>query len=304
MNPPILAAIVQRMPSQEKKIGAAWAKYPEMRQELKLFLRQVEPVLAELDLREADLADSYVGMLEEVLAARLEFTRTGTYSCPDFATAQITVYQDRRRMTAYMLGLALSYFLWGHHFELLSFYRDMLNELPAGPRCLEVGSGHGLLAANLLERRPDWLALDILDISPASLALSRSVLERLVPAGRRNGLAFILGNVFETPVDGVYDWITMGEVLEHVEDPLALLAVVRQSLAPHGRFFVTTCVNSPAVDHIYQFHTVDEIRRLVRQAGLTVVAEQIAPSLDRPLAYMEKNRLDVSYAAVLEGERP
>ena len=299
----ILDAICEKMPSQEKKIASAWSKYPEMQQAMQHFLLQYRPVLADLGLSESDLADSYIGMLEEALNARLEFMRTGAYCGYDFDTAQTVVYQDRRRMTSYMLGLALSYFLWGHHFEILSYYRESLSEVAVRSRCLEIGSGHGLLAATLLEQRPDWRTLDILDISPASLAMTRSILTRLSPGERLRDISFICGNIFKTPVEGLYDYITMGEVLEHVEDPLALLIAVGKYLSPEGRLFVTTCANSPAIDHIHQFHTVAEIHQMIQQAGLAIVSERVIPSLDKSLDYMEKNKLDVSYAAVLEGEK-
>ena len=300
MNPPVLEEIHRRMPTQEKTIAAAWAKQPAMQAELQQFLEQYRPVLAELGLHETDLADAYVGMVTDTLNARLEYMRTGAYSCKDFAAAQAAVYQDRQRMTAYMLGLALSYFLWGHHFSILSYYRETLRTMPPEARCLEIGSGHGLLAANLLERRPDWKTLTILDISPASLAMTRSILTRLAPNERINDISFVCGDVFAAAGETRYDFITMGEVLEHVENPLALLVAVKRLLAPGGRFFVTTCVNSPAIDHIHQFHTVDEIRRLIGEAGLALDSEKVLPSLDKTLAYMEKNELDVSYAAVLE----
>ena len=302
MTQSVLTEICDRMPTQEKNIAAAWAKQPAMAQELEQFLEQYRPVLMELGLNEADLAESYVGMVEDTLNARLEYMRTGAYCCKDFAAAQAAVYQDRRRMTAYMLGLALSYFLWGHHFAILAYYRETLRELPPQSRCLEIGSGHGLLAANLLERCPEWKTLDILDISPASLAMTRSILTRLAPDERRPDLSFLCGDIFETAVAARYDFITMGEVLEHVENPLALLSAVKRLLAPGGRFFVTTCVNSPAIDHIHQFRSVEEIRRMIREAGLTPVSERVLPSLDKSLEYMEKNQLDVSYAAVLEGK--
>ena len=301
MSQAMLETIYRRMPSQEKKIMTAWTKHPDMKQELALFLTQYQPVLVDLELKETDLADSYMTMLEDVLNARLEFMRTGAYSCPDFATAQAAVYQDQRRMTTYMLGLALSYFLWGHHYEILSFFRQSIAEIPTQAHCLEIGSGHGLFAANLLTHRPDWRSLDILDISPASLAMTRSIIQGIAPCDRLADINFVRGNIFDSPVDGLYDFVTMGEVLEHVESPGALLGAVGKLLAPHGRFFITTCVNSPAIDHIYQFKTVDEIRQMVRHAGLVIVSERVLPSLDKPVLYMEKNQLDISYAAVLEG---
>ena len=300
MNGAFIEAICTKMPTQGRKITAAWQRQPQMQQQLQDFLNQYGPVLQELSLKQTDLAESYLVMLEDVLNARLEFMRSGSYCCPDFATAQATVYQDRRRMTGYMLGLAVSYFLWPHHFALLSYYKECLAGLPTQPRCLEIGSGHGLFSATLLQQRTDWRALDIVDISPASLAMTQSILRQIVSEQRRDDLSFIQADVTRQESPGGYDWVTMGEVLEHVEDPLRLLQGVRVRLAPGGRLFATTCANSPAVDHVYHFHSIEEIRQLCQRAGLRIVSEWVAPSLDKPLAYMEEHSLDVSYAAVLE----
>ena len=301
MSGAFFEAICDRMPSQAKKITAAWRKHPQMAEQLQQFLLQYRPVLHDLSMPETELAESYLTMLEDVLNARLEFMRSGSYCCPNFATAQANVYQDRRRMTGYMLGLAVSYFLWPHHFALLSYYKECLANLPKRPRCLEIGSGHGLFSAVLLQQCSDWRTLDIVDISPASLAMTQSILRQIAPGARQADLTFLLADVTGIENSGGYDWVTMGEVLEHVEDPLRLLQGVRKLLAPGGRLFATTCSNSPAVDHVYHFRTVEEIRQLCRQAGLRIVSELVAPSLDKPLAYMEENQLDVSFAAVLEG---
>jgi len=64
-----------------------------------------------------------------------------------------------------------------------------------------------------------------------------------------------------------FDFVTMGEVLEHVPDPLAILKSLHGCLQDQGRMYISTCINCPTMDHIYQFRSVAEIYALVQAAG-------------------------------------
>ncbi len=50
-----------------------------------------------------------------------------------------------------------------------------------------------------------------------------------------------------------FDFITIGEVLEHVENPKNFLNKARKILSDDGNIFITVPINGPAVDHIYLF---------------------------------------------------
>jgi 2-polyprenyl-3-methyl-5-hydroxy-6-metoxy-1,4-benzoquinol methylase len=99
-----------------------------------------------------------------------------------------------------------------------------------------------------------------------------------------------------------YDFITMGEVLEHVEDPLTILQSLKRLMHQDSRLFITTCANSPALDHVYHFTCIDDIRNLLKQAGYHIVTEVIAPSEDKSPDFIVKHKLAVSYAAILKRE--
>jgi SAM-dependent methyltransferase len=93
-----------------------------------------------------------------------------------------------------------------------------------------------------------------------------------------------------------FDFITVGEVIEHLEDPLQLLVKIREMLAPNGRGFISAPTNSPTIDHIYLFREVDEIRDMLRKAGFRITSEEIyAENVDEAKA--RRLKLPVMFAA-------
>jgi hypothetical protein len=54
-----------------------------------------------------------------------------------------------------------------------------------------------------------------------------------------------------------------------------LLGELRRCLRPGAPVFLTTVVDSNALDHLYRFASVGEIREVVHAAGLAIVAEQV-----------------------------
>src|SRR6185436_7083739 len=79
------------------------------------------------------------------------------------------------------------------------------------------------------------------------------------------------------PADSTFDFITMGEVIEHLDDPRPVLRKVGVALRPGGVAFLTTCANCPTKDHVYLFRNAEEIRCLFRECGLEVERERCLP---------------------------
>ena len=128
-----------------------------------------------------------------------------------------------------------------------------------------MGGGHGLYLRAFCSEANSNAKVDVVDISPTSLRLCQEM------AAAPNA-EFILGDVHDFS-RAQYDFITMGEVLEHVEDPIKLLRKLRTLCCPGGSIFVTTPTNAPAIDHIYLFETVQDIRDVIGQAGLEILNE-------------------------------
>jgi 2-polyprenyl-3-methyl-5-hydroxy-6-metoxy-1,4-benzoquinol methylase len=241
------------------------------------------------------LVDCYLKFMDDVFAERLEFTRNGRYTSTSFDEVNERVYNNPQVMTYYMHGLFLSQLLWHQHYRVYEFFTSVARRYaPQTKRYLEVGGGHGLyLRAFCAAAGPD-MEVDVVDISATSLNLCKAMADR--PTAR-----FIHGDVHkhQGPASG-YDFITMGEVLEHVEDPVALLRKLRDLCAPSGHVLVTTPTNAPAIDHIFLFHDVPHIVDIIKQAGFRVVDEIAVVTEEAP---PRKKVVDVKiatlYAALL-----
>lgn len=88
-------------------------------------------------------------------------------------------------------------------------------------------------------------------------------------------------------------------MLEHLEQPRQLLAKIRDLLAPSGRVFISAPVNAPAVDHIYLFHSVEEIRGMLRSEGFALECETLRYAEDLPEAQARKLKIPQMYAALV-----
>ena len=238
-------------------------------------------------------ADCYLRMIDDFVAETVRFSETGAYSSTSFEEVNRRVYAQPEVMDYYMHGLLLTQFIWVHHFELLKYYTAELSRLaPAGGNYLEIGGGHGLylnMAKELLSG--DW-TFSVVDISETSLQIARSFADS-------EGVDFIHADIFELKERNRPDFIVMGEVLEHLEDPLALLQRLHGMLDPDGKLFITTPTNAPAIDHIYLFRSPDEIRGLISRAGFEVMSEKSFSSEDVPLEQAEALHISILYSAFL-----
>ena len=94
---------------------------------------------------------------------------------------------------------------------------------------MDLGCGLGDFAGVLAETGREVVGCDVAE---AALRLARS---------RHPGLEFVLSRGDELPFDDdVFDVVWMGEVLEHVQDGLGLLAEVQRVLPPGGRLLIST----------------------------------------------------------------
>jgi 2-polyprenyl-3-methyl-5-hydroxy-6-metoxy-1,4-benzoquinol methylase len=298
MRDEILGYIYEQSPTQKKKLPGVLERNPAMARDLDRFLARYQGFMAAEKITARDLAAAYVLMINQVLASRLEFIRTGKYPANSADEAFRNVYDNPKVMTSYMLGLAFSQFLWEHHYAIYRFYGEGVAAYRDRRTFLEVGSGHGLYTLELLERLGRPAAFDIVDISDTSLVLTRGVLRATRPAALEF-VRLIKADINAFASGTAYDLVTMGEVLEHVEDPLKILRSLHGLLRDDGALFITTCANCPAIDHVYHFRNVREIRETIRRAGFAVDRELVAPSEHKTPEQIEAMKIDVSYAAFL-----
>lgn len=149
--------------------------------------------------------------------------------------------------------------------------------LPATGSMLDFGCGNGALFGQFREAFPGWRT--------AGLERDARRIEGAAAMNRPDVL-FVGGPEAAT---GPFSLVTMLHVLEHLPDPLAVLAALRQRLAPDGLLVVLSpdCARNPfdlaIVDH--RFHlTRETARKLLARAGFATVAVLAGPAKELALA--------------------
>jgi SAM-dependent methyltransferase len=96
-------------------------------------------------------------------------------------------------------------------------------QVPRGSRVLEVGSGLGILAAA------------VADAAAAPVTGVEFAWPQLAQARAHHGVRFIQGDAHRLPLpDAAFDLVYARYVLEHVHDPMQVLAEMRRVLRPGG----------------------------------------------------------------------
>jgi len=243
-----------------------------------------------------EAASSYNKMCQDFLSAQIQFKKTGKYPVTDAKEAQKNVYDEVSVMKYYMIGLLLSYMFWPNHYKLFQFF---LKNLPKEKikSYLEVGVGHGLFTSNMQNFFPG-IDTTIIDISQTSIDTAKDVLKAFDI--KSNEFTFIHGDFLELPSqEQKFDFVIMGEVLEHVNNGLDFMKKTKELLSPNGTVFLTTAANSPALDHVLHFHNVDEIRKMISDAGLRIVKEVAFAAENIPEKDWEKELVTINYGAIL-----
>ncbi len=237
--------------------------------------------------------DCYLKMIADVRLESLHFLRTGEYTSKSFDEVNKRVYNNPEVMEYYMNGLLLSQFLWGHHYAILNYFTDNLPKFKDRiEHYLEMGGGHGLYISQAISVLKPGTKFDLIDISPTSIEASRSLIGN-------SSVNYMLSDIFKVPAEKKYDFITMGEVMEHVEDPVALLKKLGELLKDDGTLFITTPTNAPAIDHIYLFTNAEDIRNVIDQAGFKVTDEIGIYSEKVSKERAEKYKVAMLYAAFI-----
>jgi 2-polyprenyl-3-methyl-5-hydroxy-6-metoxy-1,4-benzoquinol methylase len=293
----IIRVISAENPLQRKRINAFISRqdvdYWTFAEELS---RTLNSSFLRDDQMRVEAGRSYNQMCMDILREQIRFRKTGTYLLDDAHLANETVYSQKSVMRYYMVGLLLSYLFWPNHFQMFSFFKDHLREIRV-ERCLEVGVGHALFTVEMM-RRFSNSEITLVDISPTSIELAKEMLATFRLDSSR--VRFVLGDYLKVSLDAdQFDFIIMGEVLEHVNDAPGFLVRARQLLRPGGTVFLSTCANCPAVDHVYHFHNVDEIRALIRSVGLSIVRDTALPAEDVPEAKWQDQLVTINYSAIL-----
>lgn len=238
--------------------------------------------------------DFYLKMIEAMLEERLAFIRNGTYSNTSFEEVEKNVYATPEVMSYHMHGLVLAQFLWFDQYERIRFFVDHIPKyFNSGKNYLEIGGGHGLYIYKALQLLPTNTTFDLVDISESSLKIAKGILDT-------DKVNYYLKNIFDFSNNDVFDFITIGEVLEHVENPKELLMKIGSHLSEDGVCYLTTPVNAPMIDHIYVFNEEQEIRDLLNDAGFEIIEEKIVISEKITAKKAIKYKVPIMYAAFIK----
>jgi len=242
--------------------------------------------------------ESYIWMINMMMYEQVQLVSTGEYSCKSFADANERVYNNPEVMEKYMHGLMLSQFLWKHHCDVFDFFLTSIASFKGKnvKSYLEIGGGHGLFLSEAIDILGSTVKYDCLDISNTSLEIAKGFIDS-------NNVNYIHSNIFDYKPEVKYDLITMGEVIEHVEDPVSLINSLIGLLNPDGQAFITTPTNAGTLDHIYLFRNKQEILDVIDRAGFEVVSDFDVYSEDVTFEKAEKYKVPMMYAALIKPKK-
>jgi len=243
-----------------------------------------------------EAAKSYNKMCNDFLSAQIQFRKSGKYPINDALIAQNNVYNDEKIMKYYMVGLLLSYMFWPNHYELFRFFLNNLSSQKP-ESYLEIGVGHGLFTSTMLSSYPGINAT-LIDISETSIGIAKKLMKAFEVD--THSLNFIHGDFLSTKIEkSKFDYIIMGEVLEHVNDGLKFMKKAKSLLSSTGVIYMSTAANSPALDHVLHFKNISEIHKLINDAELKIISELSLPSENVPKELWEKELITINYCAIL-----
>lgn len=214
--------------------------------------------------------DSFARFSTDVNLHQARYEAEGAYENKSFQEVYEAHYSRSEAMTDYLLGVYLINFLWAHHMEITLFFEDrFLARLREDGALVEIAPGHGGWGVSALNRVPGT-SLRAFDISPASIEIASSIARAAGVGGRASYLerdAMDLDSLEPESADG----LICSFLIEHLEDPGRLLAVIQRILKPGARAFLTGALTAAQIDHIFEFKRESELLRLAEDNGLRVL---------------------------------
>lgn len=239
-------------------------EYPD---EYGLLLKMIHSYFVNINYSPAKVAEDYLRMVRDMRKEGLYFYKHNEYSCKSQDIANQNVYSRPEIMGYYMSALLISQILWKHHFCIFIYFKTCITDyFDTGSKIkiLDIGPGHGFFSFFIKETIPEFNKIDFVDISATSLGMTKKII------GENEKLNYFLKDIFDFNESDKYDFIVLGEVLEHLDKPKEILKKLAKLLSDNGVLWITTPTNSPALDHVYLFKTKQEVVELVEACDLVV----------------------------------
>ncbi|EAL8113503.1 class I SAM-dependent methyltransferase, partial [Campylobacter coli] len=217
-------------------------------------------------------ANAYLLFLNDTLKEIYYFIEHGTYRYSTLKDVEDKIYFNHDYMENYMIGLAISNFIWDTHIAIRRYFIDLMQNNNIFGKYLEIGPGHGNFFLQSLKFGQFSELLGV-DISPTSCEMTKKIVSFNDHKAKQK-CQFICMDFLEYDFNEQFDFITIGEVLEHVENPKNFLNKARKILSDDGNIFITVPINGPAVDHIYLFSHPDEVKNMIKNCELEIVKEE------------------------------
>lgn len=212
----------------------------------------------------------YAAFAIDSMRRQKKFEVTRKYEVKSYKQAAEEVYFNEGHMMAqYLPGLLLSHYLWPHHYRQLMYFKEFfassIKRSDAG-RFAEVGVGTGVYSRLVMQETSNITGIGF-DISAHSKAFTENHLQAFGLADRYE---VRLQNVLENTTENEFDWLISVEVLEHLEDPVSFLHILRKMLSPGGKAFITAALNAADEDHIYLYENTEQVLEHLSMAGFTI----------------------------------
>jgi ubiquinone/menaquinone biosynthesis C-methylase UbiE len=265
----LMAYVHTRHPRSARGVEEARAVYPERFNAIaNMFLGWLQKARGERGIENS--VDAFVQFTTDVNLAQARYEASGRYQHKSFAEVYADHYSQKEAMDDYLWGIFLTNFLWAHHTEISLLYRDrFLSKLPTAAELVEIAPGHGgwgVWALTVLSQA----RLKGFDISPSAIEIARSICRA---AGAGDRAVYLEQNALNLTMlsPASADAVICSFLVEHLEQPSQLFAVISHLLKPKGYAFVTGALTAAQVDHIYEFRYESELVKICEDHGLRVL---------------------------------
>lgn len=241
------------------------------------------------------IVDAYLFINNMVREETYYFIRHDKYRYSTFSEVDKLVYDNPEYMEKYMTGLAVSDCIWINHIKMLRFFEEN-SYMFTGGGYLEIGPGYGFYLVHALQKC-NFSEYFACDVSKTSVDGCNGYLKY---RGLSDRCTVIKKDFFQYGSDKKFDCIVMGEVLEHVENPMLMLKKIYELLSEEGKAFISTVINAPTLDHIFLFRSVEQVLDMIRNAGFDVVDYMCSTEGDIPMEKAVKRRQAINIAIIMK----
>jgi SAM-dependent methyltransferase len=198
------------------------------------------------------------------------YERAGIYTPESMPEIMSGVYEDEGYMVPYMWAAILIYPFWPSMVSHIAMFRDdFVRRLPRNATVRELAAGHGVLSLLAAEERSD-IQIEGTDISPPAVAVANRLLAVSRHAGRVKFTVKDALKADDRESDGKCQGVISGMLAEHLSDPRPLFKAISRQVSQDGLVFLSTALESPQRDHVFEYNQESQPLLMAETAGLRV----------------------------------